>query len=229
MVNRYLLAFGVLVAGLPLAAAADEARGIHVTGYAEVMVTPDMAHLTFELVRQGNDASALTKEVDKATLAVVKLAEKMKVKREDITTAVVQVTPEYRYNAGQSILEGVSVRRTVQIDLKNLEVYQQLIDGALAAGVNSISNTELDLENRDELERQALKAAIDDAIKEAGFTAGELGIRVGRVIDVAVQDTGPVVRPMMMAQAKMAEDTSFRPGEIAVSRTVQVLFEIAAQ
>ena len=69
--------------------------------------------------------------------------------------------------------------------------------------------------------------AIDDAISEAGHTAGALGIRVGRVIDVVVQDTGPIVRPMMMAQAKMAEDTSFRPGQISVSRTVQVLFEIA--
>lgn len=208
-------------------AAADEARGIHVTGYAEVMVTPDMAHLTFEIVRQGNDAGALTKEVDKATLAVVKLAESMKVKREDITTAVVQVTPEYRMNAGRSILEGVSVRRTMQIELRDLDGYQALIDGALAAGVNSIVNVELDLDDRDQLERQALKAAIDDAIREAGFTAGELGVRVGRVIDVVVQDTGPGVRPMMMAMAKMQEDTSFRPGQIAVSRTVSVLFEIA--
>ena len=72
-----------------------------------------------------------------------------------------------------------------------------------------------------------VKAAIDDAISEAGHTAGALGIRVGRVIDVVVQDTEPIVRPMMMAQAKMAEDTSFRPGQISVSRTVQVLFEIA--
>jgi hypothetical protein len=30
-----------------------------------------------------------------------------------------------------------------------------------------------------------------------------------------------------MAMAKMQEDTSFRPGQIAVSRTVSVLFEIA--
>ena len=64
-------------------------------------------------------------------------------------------------------------------------------------------------------------------LSEAGHTAGALGIRVGRVIDVVVQDTEPIVRPMMMAQAKMAEDTSFRPGQISVSRTVQVLFEIA--
>jgi uncharacterized protein YggE len=223
-----MLVLGVLVAGSWPVAAADEARGIHVTGFAEVMVTPDMAHITLELVRQGNDASALTKEVDKATHEVVKLAERLKVKREDITTAVLQVTPNYRYNAGQSILEGVTVQRTVQVDLKNLDVYQQLIDGTLAAGVNSVTNTTLDLVNRDELERQALKAAIDDAIKEAGFTAGELGVRVGRVIDVVVQDTGPIVRPMeMMVMKAQAEDTSFRPGQISVSRTVQILFDIA--
>jgi uncharacterized protein YggE len=227
MANRLAIVFGAWVALWSFGAAADEAaRGIHVTGFAEKMVTPDMAHITFDLVRQGRDAAALAKEVDKATLAVVKLAEKLKVKRENITTAVIQVTPNYRYNAGQQILEGVSVQRTVEIDLENLDVYQELIDGALAAGVNSISNTELDLVNRDELEREALKAAIDDAISEAGHTAGALGIRVGRVIDVIVQDTGPIVRPMMMA--KMAEDTSFRPGQISVSRTVQVLFEIAA-
>jgi uncharacterized protein YggE len=220
--------FGAIGLAVSMGAAADdEARGIHVIGYAEVMVTPDIAHITFDLVRQGADAGALTKEVDKATLAIVKLAEATKVKREDITTPAIQVTPEYRMNAGRSILEGVSVRRTIEIKLRNLDRYQALIDGALAAGVNSISNVELDLDNRDELERKALKAAIDDAIKEAGFTAGELGIRVGRVIDVAVQDTQPIVHPLMMAKAEA--DTSFRPGQIAVARTVNVLFEIASQ
>jgi len=223
--NAWCVATGLAAMTVAANVAAEDARGIHVTGFAEVLVEPDMAHITFEIVRQGQDAKALSQEVDDVTAAVVKLAESVKVARKDITTAVVQVTPEYRMNAGRSILDGVSVRRTVRVELSDLARYEALLEGALEAGVNTISGIELDLSDRDTLEREAVKAAIEDAIREAGFAAGELGIRVGRVIDVVVHDTGPAFRPMAMARMA-AEDSSFRPGQIAVSRTVSVLFEI---
>jgi len=209
-------------------ALADNPRGLSVTGQGDVTKEPDLARFTFEVIRQGTDTVALQRDVDSVTGAVVALAEKLGVKRDDITAAVIQVRPEYRFLDGRSVLEGVNVSRTIQVELKDLRHYAELTNGAIAAGVNQLQNIELDFADRTALERQALDAAIDRARSDAEHVATRLGMRLGRVLEVQLQNTGGPITPMpigMMA-GKMAADDSFRPGSLRVERQVQVRFEL---
>jgi uncharacterized protein len=207
---------------------ADAANGLSITGRGEITREPDLARFTFEVVRQGTDASALKQEVDKVTGAVVALAEKLGVARDAITAAIVQIRPEYRYVDGRSTLEGVNVSRTIRVDLKDLRRYGDLTDGAIAAGVNQLQNVELDFADRTALERQALDAAIDQAKNEAEHVASRLGMRLGRVLDALVQDTGGPIMPMPlgMARQKAAAADDFRPGTLRVERQIQVRYEL---
>jgi uncharacterized protein YggE len=217
----------VLGLGFGSAALADTPSGLYVTGRGEVTKEPDLARFTFEVVRQGTDATALKQDVDRVTGVVVALAEKLGVKRDDITAAVIQVRPEYRYLDGRSVLEGINVSRTVRVTLKDLRHYGELTDGAIAAGVNQLQNVELDFADRTGLEQQALDAAIDHAKDEAAHVAGRLSMKLGRVLEVQLQDTGggaPI--PLGMAAAKVADANTFRPGSLRVERQVQVRYEL---
>jgi hypothetical protein len=215
------LAFGA-------SAGADPANGLSVTGRGEISREPDLARFTFEVVRQGTDAAALKQDVDKVTGAVVALAEKLGVARDAITAAIVQVRPEYRYVDGRSTLEGVNVSRTIRVDLKDLRRYGDLTDGAIAAGVNQLQNVELDFADRAALERQALDAAIDQAKNEAEHVASRLGMKLGRVLDAQVQDTGGPIMPMPLglARQKAAAADDFRPGTLRVERQIQIRYEL---
>ncbi len=221
---RLCIVLGLGFAGIALA---DTPSGVYVTGRGEVTKEPDLARFTFEVVRQGTDATALKQDVDRVTGAVVTLAEKLGVKSDDLTAAVIQVRPEYRYLDGRSVLEGINVSRTVRVTLKDLRRYGEMTDGAIAAGVNQLQNVELDFADRTALEQQALDAAIDRAKDEAAHVAGRLGMKLGRVLEVQLQDTGggaPI--PLGMAAAKVADATTFRPGSLRVERQVQVRYDL---
>ena len=220
----------VLGLGFGSIALADTPSGLYVTGRGDVTKEPDLARFTFEVVRQGTDATALKQDVDRVTGAVVALAEKLGVKRDDLTAAVIQVRPEYRYLDGRSVLEGINVSRTIRVTLKDLRRYGEMTDGAIAAGVNQLQNVELDFADRTALEQQALDAAIDRAKDEATHVAGRLGMKLGRVLEVQLQDTGggaPI--PLGMAAAKVADTSVFRPGSLRVERQVQVRYELVVQ
>lgn len=224
LIARLCIALGLGFAGIALA---DTPSGVYVTGRGEVTKEPDLARFTFEVVRQGTDATALKQDVDRVTGAVVTLAEKLGVKSEDLTAAVIQVRPEYRYLDGRSVLEGINVSRTVRVTLKDLRRYGEMTDGAIAAGVNQLQNVELDFADRTAFEQQALDAAIDRAKDEAAHVAGRLGMKLGRVLEVQLQDTGggaPI--PLGMAAAKVADATTFRPGSLRVERQVQVRYDL---
>jgi uncharacterized protein YggE len=188
-----------------------------------------MARFTFEILRQGEDATALKREVDSITARVVALAEKQGVARADITAAVIQIRPEYRYSDGRSILEGVNVSRTIRIDLKDLAHYGALTNGAIAAGVNQIQGVELDVVDRVALERAALERAIDHARADAQHVAGRLGMAVGRALEVMVHDTGAAPVPFVGRMAMSKESDSFRPGTLTIERAVDVRFELVTQ
>ena len=222
---RYLMAACFLL--LPIGVAADDAAtGLTLTGRGEVREEPDLARFTFEVLRQGTDAAALKREVDRVTAAVIALAEAQGVARKDITAAVINVRPEYRYVDGRSVLEGVNVSRTVKVDLRNLENYGALSNGAIEAGVNQIAGVELDLADRAGLERRALDAAIDKGSTEAAHVAARLGLKLGRVLEAAVDDTGNVGIPTMgrLAMSEKADD--FRPGELVIERQVRLRYEL---
>lgn len=211
------------------AAFADGSSGIHVTGRGASEIEPDMARFTFEIVRQGSDAVALKREVDGATAAVIALAEKHGVARGDITAAVIQVRPEYRYVDGRSVLEGVVVSRTVRVELTNLTHYGALTNGAIAAGVNQINEVDLDVKDREALERAALERAIDHARTEGQYVARKLGMTLGRALQVTVDGAGGGPILFSAGFMKSRESDSFRPGTLTIERTVAVRFELVAQ
>lgn len=226
---RASIAWLCVVVGLGIGniAVAEAPSGLHVTGHGDVTKEPDLARFTFEVVRQGTDATALKQDVDRVTGAVVTLAEKLGVTRDDITAAVIQVRPEYRFLDGRSVLEGVNVSRTVRVTLKDLGHYGDLTDGAIAAGINQLQNIELDFADRSALERQALDSAIDHAKDEAAHVAQRLGMKLGRVLEVQLQDNGGAMpMPLGMAAAKMSDAGTFRPGSLRVERQVQVRYEL---
>lgn len=205
-------------------ARAEEPGGIHVSGVGEVRVVPDMARVTLEVRREGEDAAALKRELDAATEAVLSLTRDLDIAERDVTAAAVQIFPRYRPDDGAPA--GVIASRSVEVTVRDLEDLGALINGALERGANGVGGVQLDASNRPDLERQALDLAIDDAVHEARQMAKRFDVTLGALTDASTSSHAP--QPLMMeaaAASRFAKD-SVAPGELSIRRDVQATFSI---
>lgn len=202
--------------------------GIHVSGRGEVEVVPDMARFSLEINRQGQDAVALKKEMDTIMARVLKLTDKLKISRKDVTAASVRIHPNRVYNDGKQSIDGVIASRSIQIVLRDLDLFGSLMNRSLELGINNIGNVQLDSSKRVELQEQALDAAIDDAKAQAARVARGFGVELGAVKNVNLSGQH-IVQPQRGVAMRMesADAGSFSPGEMTVHREVQASFSIA--
>ncbi len=205
-------------------------QGIHVTGSGEVMVEPDMARFNLQVTRQGRDAALLKREMDETTAAILTLTDRLKIKRKDVTAAMVQIQPNRVYKNNRQSIDGVIASRGISIVLRDLERIGELINSALEMGINDVGGVQLDSSKRDKLEREALDLAIEDAQAMAAQIAKGFGVRVIGVQAVRVSG-GHSPRPQVARMALESADSgdSFSAGEIRIRRDIQASFEIGGQ
>jgi len=206
---------------------AEAQTGIHVTGRAKVAVVPDMVRMTLQVSSQAKTAVAVKQQIDDVTTAVLKLTDEYKIARRDVTAAVVNLSPNYQYNNNRRTVDGMQGSRTISVTLKNLDNYGDFMNAALESGINNISGVTLDTSTRAKLEDEALDLAIADARQRAMHVAKQFDVTLGPVKNVHVQagHAQPMVRQARLASAS-SED--FSGGEIDIQRDVQATFAIAA-
>jgi uncharacterized protein YggE len=215
----------LLCIGQAHAQALGPTNGIHVSGRGLVHVEPDLARLTLQVTREGQDANQLKNSLDQVTREVLKLSRTLGIAREDVIAAVVNIQPRYRRGNGSNVLDGVSASRTISIILRDLGGYGELMNGSLKLGVNSISGTQLDTSKRQALERQALDLAMVDARQQAERVAAGFGVVSGILLDVHVGAQSP--RPQMAMRAmESSAGGDFSAGQIMIQRDVQATFAI---
>ena len=109
--------------------------------------------------------------------------------------------------------------------LKDLDSYIDLMNEALALGVNNVDPIQLDTSNREALENEALTLAMEDAKAEAARVADGFGVQLGSVTHVQVGAHSP--RPEAMRAMSYADSApSFSAGVIQISRSLNATFAI---
>ncbi len=215
-----------LAAALPAPGVRAQESGIQVTGTGEVTVVPDLARLSVEVRREGDDPAALKAELDEVTAAVLALGRELEVAERDITAAAVHVFPRYVRDGDLSRPDGVIASRNIEFTVRALDRLADLINGALERGANGIGGVQLDASNRKELDQQALDLAIDDAVRTARQVARRFGVELG---PLAFASTGPkMFNPVMMEAMAVrgAAKDSLAPGELSITQTIQASFAI---
>ncbi len=103
-----------------------------------------------------------------------------------------------------------------------------VIAAAVATGATNVSGVRFDLKDRDTVEREALRLAVQDARGRANYAATGAGVTIDRVIRVEEQrDMVDVPRPMPMTMSMMESRAAQAPvpveaGEIEVRARVML-------
>jgi uncharacterized protein YggE len=225
------LILGLSVFGLGCSTLPKGARTISVTGEGLVSSVPDQVEIAIGIENNGPNVKDVKNQNDQNMARILSAAKQFKVEERDLQSEYVRIDAEYVPDErGNAARKSYVARRTVRILLRNMNSYDALIAKLFDAGANVLNNVDFRSSRRLDLQTEARKLAIADAKKKASFMANELGMSIGRAIEMS--DQAIASEPMSHrggAMAKMAMDSAgptLAAGQMEVSSQVGIVFEL---
>jgi uncharacterized protein YggE len=239
-------AFLLLALSLPLAAPAAaqpepplrHERVLAVVGEGTVRGLPDMAVITMGVVSEAKSAGeALAANTASMTSILAALRDEGLESR-DLQTSNFSVEPRYsqppRDWNGQDPFEpkivGYAVRNDLTLRIRDLDRVGALLDLVITLGANSVSGPMFTVADPSELEDQARRAAMRDAVRKGELYSQSAGVPLGpiaRIEENVAQWPQPV--PMgAMARQEMAADAAvpIEGGELTFRAQISVAWEL---
>lgn len=220
-----LLALFVLAA--PAAAQPPPAPPVIVTtGEGVVKRAPDRAWVSIAAESRARTPQEAQRLNTDAMTAVVEKIKASGIAADAIQTTGYSLQPEFDYANGKQSLRGYVARNQVHVRVDTLAKTGDVIAAAVATGATNISGVSFDLKDRDGVEREALRLAVQDARRRADAAAAGAAVQIERVLRIEEQRGAmdgvrpmPMAMPMMRAEGGQAA-VPVEAGEIEVRARV---------
>lgn len=236
-----VLILGVLLSWNALLAQESEsaASGLTVQGEAELRATPDVARVQLGVTRRNEEARAAQNEANEIIDQIVQALDELRISRDSIQTSELSLRPLYQDPSprGQTrSLEdlqilGYDASYTVTVRVDDLNQVGPVVDASLEAGANRLQNIFFDLDDELPVRKEALKQAVAKAIEKAEVmaSAAELKLVKIRRMDESNVSVRPVMMGRTMAMAEADTATPVMPGQVTITATVILTYEIESQ
>jgi uncharacterized protein len=233
MKTRHLAAIVAAIAAFPAGAqiVPNMAPTLTLSVEGKVSQAPDIADISGGVVTTASTAAAAMADNATRMTAVVAAVRKAGIADRDIQTAGLNLQPQYKYaNNEAPVLNGYQATNTVSIRVRKLADTGKLVDALVQQGANQISGPSFGIDKADAALDAARTQAIATGRARAELYAKAAGVRIKRLVSVTEASTDePRPRPMMMtvtAKRSAAPETPVESGEVALSITVQMVYEL---
>lgn len=214
----------------PVTAAATQGTLLTISADGKTEARPDMGIVSLGVMTEGATAAeALSANASRMT-ALNQALRRAGIAERDIQTSNISVNPQYQYVEGQQPrVTGYQANNQVTVRVRDLNRLGRTIDGAVAAGGNTVNGVSFTFQDPDAQVDAARTDAIAEARRRGDLYAQALGMRIHRV--VAVSESGgfspPVPMPYMMERAAaMDASTPVSPGEVETRMNLTFVFEL---
>jgi uncharacterized protein YggE len=232
MKTRYRLSTAFLLTMLFLPATLFAQRTITVTGIGSVTAKPDYATVTMMLTSQNNTAQTVFAQNDEGISRMMKSLGDAGVAPEDIEQRTFALNPTYDYSGGGGApprLVGYHMMATYQVKVRNLKSLPVVLDAGSLAGANNLTIEGYGVENKEKMENQATKEAINDARENAGRLAKEMGGALGEILSVSDSESSggaAAAAGMGREEEERRGPGQLNPKEIRKKVEVKVTFSV---
>jgi uncharacterized protein len=226
-----MLAAMVFMLAAP-ALAKESAGTLEVAGSGEVRAAPDVADLSIQVETHARAAEQSARQNAALAAKVVAALKRTLAGKGTVTTGNYSLNPEYREPGPgrKPEIVGYTCQNTITVHTGELPLAGALIDTAIAAGANRVNYLNFALRNDTKARNEAIANASRDAQSQARALAASLGLKLGRVVKASTVPQRPPVVPAMrsfaMQTATAAVPTPIEPGQVTVSATVSLVYEI---
>ena len=200
---------------------------INVSGEGKIKVIPDEATIAVTVETKGNIAKDVKKQNDEKIEAVLKFIKKMNLAPADYKTQRVALNPQYDYEKKK---HNYNATQTIEILLRDLSKYDELMDGLVDSGINRIDNVTFQSSKLAQYESEARKLAMKEAKMKAEDYVSVLGQKVGKAMTISDNSNSYQPQPVYARMKSMAMEDSSAPretlavGEINIIANVTVSF-----
>jgi uncharacterized protein YggE len=209
------------------------ANTLSFTGVAEIEAVPDIATISFSVEETNKDVKVAQDVVSEKISAILNALESEDVEEKDIQTQQYSVYPQYRYNPenGAQTIIGQVVSQNVTVKVRDIESVPEILTLLATNEVKNINGPSFDIDDKDELERQVRQLAIEEAKAQAKELAGDLGVRLVRIVGYNESGSGEVPpMPYYSGVAMDMESTKAAPeipaGENTIRSSVTITYEV---
>ncbi|HAU4860154.1 hypothetical protein B5717_14515 [Aeromonas hydrophila] len=229
---RPLLTLSALVISAPLfALEVPQAPHLVVSGYAEQKAEPDMLTLNVSVTALEKQGIKAKQQVDGKVAAFFGQLEGLGIKRSDVEAGNLVISPEYQYPQNKKPeLVGYRAQRQLAVKLYQLDKLSELMDTALKAGLESVSQIEYGLKAPQTIKEQARLGAVEDAKTKAESLAKAFGMKLGKVYSVEYRNNSPMpiysraLKAAAMTPAADMMENSYQQQQITITDNVEAVF-----
>ena len=212
----------------------DNNKTLFVTGSATTQAKPDKVTVSLGVETtnpKAKAALAANSELMNKIISALKIAG---VKDNETSTSSFTITPnrDYSIDKNQGKLIGFTVSNSIQIDSKNVNNTSEWIDIAVSSGANNVNNIYFSLSDKklDDIRKELVNDAIDNAKEKADIAASALGLKIIGIRTVSIDQATPFFpgpTPYGVASLKNEASTPSTPiltGEQQISQNVNIVF-----
>ena len=176
---------------------------ITVTGEGFIDAEPDMLDLRVDLFAIKLTLKEAKAEVDQRYRDALKTIKQYKIADTDIKLTRINSQLEYDWNNQRRSFKGYRVSRNLQISIRDLNVYPELLQSLVNAGISNINNATPRFSDDTAIKEQALTVAVDSAKRKAASLAKQFDRKLGQVAFVSEGNVS-LLRPQqpIIARAK---------------------------
>lgn len=207
---------------------------INVSGEGQAAIVPDMAILSFSVVKQAETAAAALEANSKALSEVLAALKNDKIDDKDLQTSNFSIQPLYKqiepkdgvYVAPE--ITGYQVSNGLTVRVRDLTKLGGIIDTSVKLGINQGGDISFTNDKPDATVTEARKAAVANALEKAKTLAEATGVKLGRVIEINENMPRPMPQPMMRAamMKEMDAGVPIAAGENNYTVTVNLTFAL---
>ena len=226
--SRLLLA-GLVVGCAPAVRAEHrEPRVISVRGVGRVAVKPDTAVVRIGAEMRAPALTDATADVARRATAILERVKALGVAERDITTVTYTIDPvtaPRRTDEDPTRIVAYRVVNVVQVKIRDLGATGRILDGAVAAGANTISGLQFTVDDPSKPEAEARALAVKAAATTAGQLAAAAGVSLG-ALDALTEDQVSRPVPRLATAAMGVAAGPVESGQIEIVVSVEARYRI---
>jgi uncharacterized protein YggE len=203
---------------------------VSVSGIGTVTVTPDTASVQLGVTVTQDTLAAAQADASTQMEAIIAAVKAAGVEDKDIQTSTyyVSVVQNYDSNGNPSEVTSFQVQNQVNVVIRNIDAVGDVLDGAVAAGANTIYGVNFYVDDSTTAASEARKLAVQDAQKRAQELAEAAGMTLGPVVSISEgYSSGPIYgKGGAGMAAEAAPGTSIQAGTFTIEVDVTVVYQL---
>mgnify|MGYP001594159897 CR=1 FL=1 len=223
----------VLIVGLFLYFNAQkEKTTINVSGTSVINALADEVSVYVNIETLKDTAEESKNENAVISEKVLKALNDNGITKDEIETSSYNIYPDYNYDNGKQEIKGYKTSNILKVKTKDFPKIGKVVDVSIDNGATIIQsiNFELSEEKQNEIKKEAISKASEDARDKAQATAEGLNAKLGKVKQVTISDYNYYPYPYFMAESggdvRKAVSTEIFPSSLEVRASVNVVFEL---